>query len=681
MKKYLFIFITFLFILPISVSAQTGIENFYIDATILSNGDIKVRETFIMNGSFNGFERIINYRNSNAKKFNANSEYYGGSSIHNGTGINVNKVGGINIYNGYDYNIINNDVDYFTYNDNASKGDYGYYYTSRSSEGISIMIYNPSRKNKAFYIEYTLEGMAIRHNDVAEFGWNMFTELSESVGHFEMYINIPNNQNEMRVWAHGPLHGNSEIINKTKAKFEINNLNANTNFDVRLTFDLSVINNSTKKTNVNALDKILYYEENQAEIANKEREEERKQLLLQAEELVKKAETILTRKNYNNARYFIKYNLDDGEEKEALVERLSVVLNKIINREQTINDIIYFLLKIWFIGLIFALYKHYNKHDKEYKASFEGKYFRDFPATYGPEIVEYLFDKRIDEKALSSAILNLIADKVASVESVGSQHTLIYNPTHKELNESDKHLVKWLFSDIGSDNRLDLYKFKKEASKSYTDFLSNYNAWKTLATSEAKKHNFYENKNFPISLFLYLLLGCGAAYYAKNNHGSVFVFIGVAVVSIISLIYLLCATKRTVNGNDEYAKWNGLKNFIKDFGCFKERDLPEIKLWEKYLVYAHVFGLSKKLAETMKIKINELSQSGTYTGDFADRITYVNVMTDFNRVVSDSVRGAVNSANSAYAAAHSSSSSGYGGGGGFSSGGGSFGGGGGGGRF
>ena len=681
MKKYLFLIISLFFFLPISCKAVEGIDNFYIDATILENGNIKVREAFIMNGSYNGFERIINYKNVYADIFDPNKDYYGGSSIHNGSDIIIDKVGAIDVYDNYDYQILDKEVDYFKYNSNASKGDYGYYYETKGGSGTTVTIFNLSKKDKAFYVEYTLVNMGIKHNDIAEIGWNLFDEMREYISHFEMYIHIPNNQNELRVWAHGPLYGVSQIIDKNTVKVYIDNLSAYTAIDVRLTFDLQVIVNSNKITNVDALDKIIYYEENQAEIANQEREEAQKILLKEATELVEKAENKPNRRNYNRAQEYLDFYIIASEEKNLLQERLNSVLNTVEQKEKINRTILYVLYSIWFFGSIYIIYNVYHKYDKEYKVIFTGKYFRDFPNSYGPEIVEYLFSKKIDDKGLSSAILNLIADKVITLKTEGKKHILSYNQKGRNLKMSDQELLNWLFIEVGHDDSVTLDQFKA-AGKKYESFLKSYNNWKQEALKEANGYNFYENNSHKIFdlKILFIFLGIILSILLILNKGS-YIFLIVSIsLAIGSLIYFMSVRKRTKNGNEEYAKWKGLKNFINDFGQFKERDLPDIHLWEKYLVYAHVFGLSKKLAKTMKIKINDMPYTEAET-DFTDVMIHLNLMTSMNHAINTSVVKAISNANSAYTAAHSSSSSGFGGGGGFSSGGGSFGGGGGGGRF
>ena len=209
-------------------------------------------------------------------------------------------------------------------------------------------------------------------------------------------------------------------------------------------------------------------------------------------------------------------------------------------------------------------------------------------------------------------------------------------------------------------------------------FASNYSSWQNTCLKEGKNKNFYEKKKitnyilFSISPLILVLFNDKFTYVNK------LLFCLLILLGITSFVYYITATKRTKEGNEEYYKWLGLKNFMKDFGRMHEKELPEITLWEKYLVYATVFGIAKKLAKDMEIKVQEM---GDINGADIGRFNTISNMVNASNVVASAIGEAKRTADRAYAAAHSSDSSGGGYGGGFSSGGGSFGGGGGGGRF
>ena len=55
-------------------------------------------------------------------------------------------------------------------------------------------------------------------------------------------------------------------------------------------------------------------------------------------------------------------------------------------------------------------------------------------------------------------------------------------------------------------------------------------------------------------------------------------------------------------GENEYAKWRGLYEFLNSETLMNERTIIELPLWEKYLVYATAFGISEKVIKALKIR-------------------------------------------------------------------------------
>ena len=647
MKRYLYILtLLFALILPVGIRAREGITNYYIDATILSNGDINVKEIFTMNGSFNGMNRFIDYI-GNYTPFDGSIESFKGSNIYNGDSIIINEIKGIPYSNTIDYSYINKSGTVFEEVSYANKGDYGVYTKSNTSGGIDMLIYNPSTKKNAFYIDYTITNMAIVHNDIGELGFNIFTKLSEYVHDLEMYIHIPNNGDLLKVWAHGPLWGESQIIDKNTVKLSIKDLEAYTGIDVRLAFSKSVLSESTKITNVDALDKIIKLETELADIANKERDEAKKIV-----------------------------------EKQKRVEFFG-------NIEKT----------SWLVFLFIIIYVVYIRHDKEYKKQLDTKYFRDFPSDNEPAIVGYLIRKNITNDDLSASILMLIYKKILTFEKIENKkkdYDLIYNKTDN-LTENDKKLIEFLFCTtmgaIKDKEVVSLSRIKENAENRYEKFLRKYTKWKNSVDSDARAKNFYEKKS-SIKFFsiLYSILGLFFVSYGNYGYYSYTTIINgiLAVSSIISLIYFIAFTKRTKEANLEYIHWIGLKKFMEDFGRMDTKELPEIVLWEKYLVYAVTLGCADKLAKDMEIKAKELQEidsSATGISNYAFDYYNFNNLTNFNRIMNRAVNSSMSTAYNARSVANSSYSSGSGSGGGFSGGfssgggGGSFGGGGGGGRF
>ena len=117
----------------------------------------------------------------------------------------------------------------------------------------------------------------------------MGNELSNRILNYEAHIHIPNNQTELRAWAHGPLNGNIELIGKDELKITVSNIFPNTAFDTRFVFDLNVVPGSMKTSNMNALSMILNIEEQKALEANQQRE---KMVQFQIETVKEKLEIV-----------------------------------------------------------------------------------------------------------------------------------------------------------------------------------------------------------------------------------------------------------------------------------------------------------------------------------------------------------------------------------------------------
>lgn len=626
MKKIYLIIISILIFIPFQVKAY-GISNYYIDATVLDNGDISVKELFVLNGSYNGFERIIDFKNPYAIKFENKLSSFNGSDIYNGDSITLVKIAAIDVDDDINYNTLFASTDDFSEVNSAFNGEYGVFTRSITTYGEKYRIYNPY-SNKGFYTEYIIHNMAVVHNDIAEVGFNIFSDdLNESIENLEMYIHIPGNTTELRAWGHGPLFGETSNIDKETILLTINLLDANTAVDVRFVFDKSVVKNSSKFSNVDGLESILSVETTKAEEANLIRDEAIKQ----------------------------------------------------INSINKTNKILNLLEIVWLFLIVFVLYKIYKKYDKEYKSDFSGEYYRDFPSDLEPEIVGYLLNMKIGNNEVSASILNLINKKVISFEEIDKKdYKFMYDSSKLDLiTSSEKDLINWIFN---GETEITLSKLKNLSKKNYSTFLSGYTKWKKNAISLAKEHHFYEETNgkklFPLLL---CLIGSCFKFIRPETENFYFIDYLCLIVSIISIIYLASISKRTKEANEEYAKWKALKKFLIDFGRFGEKELPEIQLWEKYLVYAVVFGCADKLAKTMDLKLKELSQNQNLENLYFD-YSRIFAITRISNIVSSSINNSINSANQARNAKSTRSSS-RGHGGGFSGGGGSFGGGGGGGRF
>ena len=638
MKKILVLIISLFSFISVNYAVSNvnyKIDDYIVDASIDISGNLKVREIIKSTGSYNGYIRDLVYKNDRLGDFTGDTSSFEGSSIYNPTGIDNIKVGSIN-YNGeLSFDAFNSEVTEFSECTNSR----GCYTISDITNGKSIKMYNETINSSTyFYIEYTLGNTVVLHNDVAELYLSFIGNgFDDDIGRYQLRVTLPQaTTNETRVWAHGPLSGEvSRIVDEVEGVtkyyggyLKIEDLKKNTPVDMRMVFDKSLImvdHPFLKKSKVEALDKILEVEQVRADDANKQR----------------KTAKILVYGTY------------------ALSGTYLLIL------------------------LLIIVYL-YIKYDKERKRSFDMEYNREFIDDYDVTAIEYLYDKKITEKGFSTSILNLIYKKKISFEKLDKKDYKFTRTTvdESELNEGEKKVMDILFNKAGSNNMVtlkDIKKYAKEVNGTTSPFLKGFDTWKSIVTNESEKLNFYENNSsVKLKFSLYALVSILILYLdIKLGMFNLLAFI-VIISTIVYIIYLVSFNKRTIRGNLDYHKWKAFERFLKDFGRFDEKELPEIKLWERYLVYANIFGLADKVGKTMKIKFNEMYPNDYTNRDFVfDYYLWSSLNSNINRTVHSSISTAHSEVASKIAESSSSSGSGFGGG--FSSGGG-FGGGGGGGR-
>ena len=133
------------------------------------------------------------------------------------------------------------------------------------------------------------------------------------------------------------------------------------------------------------------------------------------------------------------------------------------------------------------------------------------------------------------------------------------------------------------------------------------------------------------------------------------------ILTVIIQLIMFCVVSSKTNvltqeGVDEQEKWKGLKKYMEDFSMLDKREIPEVTIWEEFLVYATAFGIADKVLKQLKIvypNINEQWNMNNYG------YMYLMLNTNFSNNFSHAITSSMSTAYS----------SGTGSGGGFSGGG------------
>lgn len=600
------------------------ITNYYIDSYILENGDLEIKELIVLNGSFNGYIREL--ATSNSVLSHSNKIDFEHDAIYNASGIYDMKIGAKKV----------NDVSFDTFNDEFEKLEIGDSFSSNSKKTVVTkysnydeykMYYRSNNESVAFLLDYKLDKAIVLHNDVAELYWQFIgNDFTDQINDLKIRIHLPSNDesDSFKVWAHGDLTGEIKKENNKTVYAYVKYLYSNSPVDIRMTFDKNLITDTSKakKSNEEALDSILKVEKERA---------------LEANRIRKRQQKLVAIANYTGI----------------------------------------FLIIFQIINIIYI----YFKHDKEYKSDFNNDYYREFFDDFNVEVGDYILKRTITPNAMSASIMNLIYKKNIKLEKIedGKKENYEFTLLNKDnLSDTEIKLVNFLFEKVGENNKFTTEELKKYAksTKTYSDFNNTYTSWKNSVISNGKKLKIFEtsipNKIFNV-LFCLLVMFVGVIF--STNIGLSIPYVIATILSIIVVVYSLQVLKRTKYGNEQYLRLKASKRFLSDFGTFDIKELPEITLWERYMVYATLFGIASKVSKSMNVKIKEIS-------DYENIQTFHTNYYDFElcNIINSSISSAVSMANhTAMEVAASSMSSSSGSGGGFSSGGG-FGGGGGGGH-
>ena len=491
-----------------------------------------------------------------------------------------------------------------------------------------------SKGNVRYQISYKVSNVITSYNDCQEFYWKFLNSSNDIgcekiTGTIKLYKPVSNIEN-LKVWGHGEINGTIERASEDTIRFDINNFNARTMLEIR---------------------------------------------------------SVVTEKIFNTSRINSKNALNDIlEEEKYLADKTN---EEITLRKNTILIILLVEGIILLYGLFKIIIKIVNKGNENF--NYRGiEYFRDIPrendSTPGEALYLYnLFNYKNKNKSLIAAyILDLCVKGYLSIQEENKDMYITILKQPEGLKEDEKavyDLIRQVAMGNNKVNIKDINKFSKKdklsyevCTKSIMDNIEHNLRKENLIERDMEALQKSEKREHILTIAMVISLITSFAL----NITSILLFIPV-ILFIIELIVLynlrlkLNKYKLTQDGVYEAEEWNGLRNYLKDYSLLEEKDVFDIILWEKYLVYATALGISKELINQLREKYPDLftekywantDNTSTILNMVCNPI-YINNSCDFRSFTHGMTTH--NISISRYTVTYSSSS---GGGGGFSSGGG-----------
>lgn len=499
-----------------------------------------------------------------------------------------------------------------------------------------------SKDTRTYKLYYKIENAVGVFTDCTEFYWMFLGTDNQIPGeNITGTIHLPSkvsNIEKLRVWAHGDLTGEIERVSEDTVKFSLPKLAKEKMLEIRVVTEENIYPESQNKSSLPKLQTIIQEEENWANEANEERNRARKDIY------------VLIVVNIVIALIFF------------------LKIKKYINEEKTIKE-------------------------KLAMPKYELEYFRDIPDEVNatPARAMYISEYKnsysyLDfPKVFSATLLDLCLKEFVQFEMIDDKNIKISINRNKEISNlsEDEAIIYNLVSDaIGNNESISIKEFEKYSEKNYEKVYAKVNSITPAVEKyerdnekiDAEKEKISKKYGFKSMLyFVFFVFSCFMYFLIKVIPAF---YIGL----LVALFYcskisskISCLTEK---GYKEQVEWNALKSYMKDYSLLKEKKVPDIVLWEKFLVYATAFGISKEVIKQLKVAHPEMFNTNNSEYNIISNYGYWHLIcnNNFENNVFDSfskgMENIYNKAESAYNIAHSSSSSGSGSGGGFSSGGG-----------
>lgn len=365
----------------------------------------------------------------------------------------------------------------------------------------------------------------------------------------------------------------------------------------------------------------------------------------------------------------------------------------------------------------------YNRINKEKNSKIIKKkidYFREIPRENSSTPIEaaylYNFHKErlsaedIQRQAVSATILDLCLKKIISLSVDNNNvYVKILQKKPENLNEDELAIFKLIKNASNNREEFDIDELNTYAKEDYYEYSKYINDMvnsarnklyelKLIDKENEKNYKKYQNagskfiifKNLYEWLIVTFVLFILPIFEMKMiqafgiEYKNVFFMILVALLPIMGLALYSWKMQEKIKGkiavltqagSDEKAEWKGLAKFMEEFSLLDEKELPDLILWEKYLVYATAFGIADKVIKQIKAKYPEVAIKEQWENDaMIEKYPIMHFSLTPTRILSPIDRMST-SVSRAYSisviqiSAHSTSS-GSGGGGGFSGGGG-----------
>lgn len=544
-------------------NAKQVMEKLNIAAQLTENGDMKVKETWKVSLA----NRNKAYRN-----------------LYRSFSVNTEKADGITGLSVYDED---NQTQYQYIGDIDPESSYSvpdnscYIHNTGSQTEVGWFMPAMDAGVRTFTVSYTIKNIIAVHQDTAVL-YSIFwpEDSSFPVAELNGTVQLPGggDKNALHPWLHSTARGNFTVDSANQISFHVKEIPAKTFVELRLCMPPQLFSASAKKDAQIVLPQITAEEK---KWADDYAAEQKRQYLLGI--------------------------LDAASAGIVLIAGIAVLI--IVKRKNR--------------RLVVEV----------------PEYTREIPQGNSPGGIAnlfYFYSGGITEKVkgrISSATLLSLARK-GYVKFSGSEEdaftvTMTGSTRNMPLTESEQVFLNMITTVATHFNgSFTMKQFKKYAETGYKYIDSNMNSFFASAKREISQRGYYETR--PIYLTVLKAVGfigiffAFAAFSLSSSLKSTLVYLplSIFITGILLLIAGSAKQKLSEKGEYDYGVWHGLKKYMLEFSRMNEYSVPQLELWEEFLVYATMMDISKRVCDQLKMVYPELNDEAYLNTNFGGSYMY-----------------------------------------------------------
>jgi len=544
----------------IGVIAAIYLNDHYLNPKIYENQEIVVYARVLPDGSMKiREERTVRFRGE-FSRYSLSFPTKGYAAIRDIAVAEQDKA----------YDLVNTTADrpegkYTVNSPSAGKGDYKIEWYFKAKD-----------ETRKFIIDYRVVDCVTVYQDTAELYWQFIgANRTNAIGKMAVYLTLPPGavREQIKVWGHGPLEGKVAIEETGKISMVTKNLPANRFLEGRVVFPVSLVAQAGKKVNRIILPDI---QKQEAEFVRKTQEEQR----------------------------------------NAQLRVLAGVAIPVAG-----------------LGLVGWLYWRYGRRCKP---EFFGDYYRELPGDYSPAELSILYYLGTNQPAaLSATLMDLARRGYIRMEPTLREEKrlggLLGTATKEDVNiwcikandeslrDHEVMLLGFLFNDVGSGSQVvkfsDLEGYGRNYAKPLKQFLDN---WFDCVKLAVEQYNFFcaDNSGRQLGLTLALVALLIAAVSCANMPKWRELMPGL-VITVVAFGWLVAherKARRTLYGETQYAMWQAFSRFLKDFSNMDRAQLPQLIMWEHYLVFAVALGVAREVLRQLPFVYPQIQEPDSEFG-------------------------------------------------------------------